>query len=100
MTAAERHEREEFCYEAAVLVRDRFLLREVWENLGMDVDVCLEAIEHREMVSLFRRMLFSRIMPNLKKLGLLSDHIRPRWEALGLIEMADWVDPDIEAAVA
>jgi hypothetical protein len=100
LTAAERAEREDFCYEAAVLVRDRFLAREVWENLGMDVDACLDAIEHSEMTALFRRMLFSRIMPNLKKLGLLSEHIRPRWETLGVLDFAEWSDPETEAVLA
>ena len=39
-----------------------------------------------EMMQLFRRMMFVRLIPNLKRIGLLSDRIRPRYEALGLLE--------------
>ena len=37
----ERREREDFVYEAAVLMRDRILNREVWETMGMDADACV-----------------------------------------------------------
>ena len=39
-TAAEIREREEFTYEACVLMRDRFLARDVWERMGMPADEC------------------------------------------------------------
>ncbi len=35
MTAAELRERQEFAYEAAVRMRDRFLSQEVWDRLGI-----------------------------------------------------------------
>jgi hypothetical protein len=34
----------------------------------------------------FRSFLFSRVMPNLKKIGLLTDSVRPKYEALGILE--------------
>ena len=37
------------------------------------------------LYSEFRQLLFSRVIPNLKKLGLLSNRIRPKYEALGLL---------------
>jgi len=39
-----------------------------------------------EMMSVFRRTMFKRIIPNLKRIGLLSERMRPRYEALGLLE--------------
>jgi hypothetical protein len=33
----------------------------------------------------FRQTMFKRIVPNLKRIGLLSDRIRPRYDALGLL---------------
>ena len=36
--------------------------------------------------STFRNFLFSRIMPNLSRIGLLTDNVRPKFEALGLLE--------------
>jgi hypothetical protein len=36
-------------------------------------------------MSEFRRLLFSRLIPNLKAIGLLTDRIKPRYEELGLL---------------
>ena len=36
LTSAELHERQEFAFEAAVRMRDRFLMQEVWDRLGVD----------------------------------------------------------------
>ena len=42
------------------------------------------ALESQVMAE-FRRLLFSRLIPNLKEIGLLSDRIRPKYEELGLL---------------
>ncbi len=85
-TAPETRERQEFTYEACVLMRDRFLARDVWERMGLPVDACchwaLEAPSMRE----FRRMLFARIVPNVKQLGLLDPWLRERFADLGILE--------------
>ena len=39
-----------------------------------------------ESMRLFRNTMFKRIVPNLKRIGLLSDRIRPRYEQAGLLE--------------
>jgi hypothetical protein len=36
LTAAEIRERQEFAFEAAVRMRDRFMQQEVWERMGLD----------------------------------------------------------------
>ena len=38
LTDAEMRERQEFAFEAAVRMRDRFLQQEVWERMGVDVE--------------------------------------------------------------
>jgi hypothetical protein len=35
---------------------------------------------------MFRNFLFSRVIPNLSRIGLLTDNVRPKFEALGLLE--------------
>ena len=35
---------------------------------------------------MFRNFLFSRVIPNLSRIGLLTDAVRPKFEALGLLE--------------
>jgi hypothetical protein len=44
---------------------------------------------------LFQQMLFSKIVPNCKKLGLLERNdkwLRHRFEEMGVIQFEDWVD--------
>ena len=76
-------EREEFVYEACVLMRDRISNREVWESMGLDADACIAASDRSALAQQFRYRLFSKIVPNVKSLGLLSPRQRERFECLG-----------------
>ena len=102
LSDAEMRERQEFAFEAAVRMRDRFLQQEVWERMGIDprpVVTSLLAIPPEENV--FQQMLFSKIVPNCKKLGLLDASggwLRRRFEELGVIQFEDWVDTGEEYA--
>jgi hypothetical protein len=70
-------------------MRDRVLARDVWERLGMPADECCRyALESPSMIE-FRRMLFSKIVPNVKKLGLLDDWLRARFSELGILQYED-----------
>jgi len=83
---SELRERQEFVYETCVLMHDRFLAREVWERLDLPADECCRyALESTAMVD-FRGMLFSKILPNLKKLGLLDIWLRQRFAEVGLLK--------------
>jgi len=100
LSEGERQEREDFVYEASVLMRDRILNREVWEAMGMDADACIAVSMESELAKEFRRRLFSKIVPNVKSLGLLSDRQRERFAQLGILEFesntTSDVDQDIE----
>jgi hypothetical protein len=102
LTDAELRERQEFAFEAAVRMRDRFLQQEVWERMGIDprpVVTSMLAIPPQE--NMFQQMLFSKIVPNCKKLGLLDASgawLRRRFEELGVIQFEDWVDTGEEYA--
>ena len=96
LTAAELRERQEFAFEAAVRMRDRFLSQEVWERMGVPVKpmvanfLALPADQKP-----FQNILFSKIVPNCKKLGLLDagdGWLRRRFEEIHVIEFEDWVD--------
>jgi hypothetical protein len=99
LSAAEIRERQEFCYEAAVRMRDRFLQQEVWEALGMPVKECCEIMLHNGVQLEFRKVLFSKIVPNLKKLGLLDagdGWLRAKFGELGVLEYESWEDTGAE----
>ncbi|MHB8682244.1 MAG: ferritin-like domain-containing protein [Acidimicrobiales bacterium] len=95
LSAKELRERQEFAFEAAVRMRDRFLQQEVWDRMGVDprsVAPLLLQVPERQM---FQTMLFSKIVPNCKKLGLLDaadGWLRTKFTELGVIAFEDWTD--------
>lgn len=99
LSEAERIEREDFVYEACVLMRDRILNREVWETMGMPVDACIEASMASPFAQEYRRRLFKKIVPNVKSLGLLSDRQRVRFHALGILQFEHESTSDIDQAI-
>ncbi len=100
LTHAELRERQEFAFEAAVRMRDRFLQQEVWERMGVDTRKVVHFMLNVPKDQLiFQQMLFSKIVPNCKKLGLLdaSDGwLRTKFEEIGVIQFEDWVDTSME----
>ncbi|WP_436796379.1 AarF/UbiB family protein [Actinospongicola halichondriae] len=89
MTAAERAERADFVVEAAWLMRDRFLATEVWETLGIPVDDGLRDSANSPMLQLFQRVLFAKITPNLRKIGLLDAALTERLVGIGAMAPDD-----------
>jgi hypothetical protein len=101
LTAAEIRERQEFAFEAAVRMRDRFLQQEVWDRMGVDVKEAVKLVMMDDTRAMFQSMLFSTIVPNCKKLGLLDaadGWLRQRFTDLGVIQFEDWADTGEEYA--
>jgi 1,2-phenylacetyl-CoA epoxidase catalytic subunit len=97
LSQAERDEREEFVVEACHLMRNRFMAQEVWERMGLDVERCMAYVEESEMTQEFRKMLFSRIVPTVKDIGLWGSKVRKAYEDMGVLQFQD-VDPDALSA--
>jgi hypothetical protein len=97
-----RREREDFVYEAARLMRDRFLFQEVWEKTGLPAKECMQIALDNTGQKLFRQLLFAKIVPAIKKMDLLSDRQRHRFAELGILQFETWDDPfaDLERAEA
>ncbi|MFN7149978.1 MAG: ferritin-like domain-containing protein, partial [Microthrixaceae bacterium] len=95
LSDAEIFERQQFAFEAAVRMRDRFLQQEVWERMEVPVKEAIELVMRTPTRQVFQMMLFSKIVPNCKKLGLLDRNdkwLRHRFEEIGVIQFEDWVD--------
>src|SRR5579859_2057660 len=88
LTDAERADREEFVVEGCYLMRNRFRAQEVWERMGYDVAECLEFTEHSPMQQAFRTLLFSRIVPCVKDIGLWGPKVQHAYTDLGVLEAA------------
>lgn len=91
LSPADRREREDWAFELSLLMRNRFLLHEFYdEHYG-------HAISRRQwdalvlaspMMDHFRKTMFERIIPNLRRIGLMSERMRPYYEEAGLIGFA------------
>ena len=95
LSAAELRERQEFAFEAAVRMRDRFLQQEVWDRMGIDPTVVVPLIQQAPDRTQFQALLFSKIVPNCKKLGLLDaadGWLRAKFTELGVIQFESWTD--------
>jgi len=93
LSDAEMKDRQEFAYEASIRIRDRFLQQEVWQHMGVDPKVVVPLMVNDPGRRMFQQMLFSKIVPNCKKLGLLERNnqwLRRRYEEMGVIQFEDW----------
>jgi len=100
MTDAERKDREEFTIEACYLMRDRFDAAEVYERMGLPADELTEHFRHSEQMAMFRRFLFMKIVPNLRKLGLLTPRVREEFARMGVLEFENLTSTDEEIVAA
>ena len=101
LSAAELKERQDFAYEAAVRLRNRFFAQDVWERMGVDPKAVVRFLQtHPDpMEEMFQTMLFSKIVPNVKKLGLLDagdGWLRERFTDLGIIQFENNTDTEQE----
>jgi hypothetical protein len=100
----EIRERQEFAFEAALRMRDRLMMHAVWERAGIDREAITRMLfEIRQPgVNPFQAALFSKIVPNCKKLGLLDagdGWLRERFTEIGVIEYEDAPDTETEYAL-
>ena len=95
LNAAELRERQEFAFEAAIRMKDRLVMQEVWERMEVptpDVMKLMAAAPERDD---FQILLFSKIVPNLKKLGLLDaadGWLRQKFTEMGAIAFENLTD--------
>lgn len=90
-------EREEFILEACALMRDRFVPVDVYERLGIDVARATAEFDSSPDQAAFRSLMFSKVVPNLSKLGLLTPRVRGGFEKLGILRYERYIDSATEA---
>jgi hypothetical protein len=100
----EIRERQEFAFEAAIRMRDRLMMQQVWERVGIDRETITRMLFEirRPGVNPFQASLFSKIVPNCKKLGLLDagdGWLRDRFTEIGVIDFEDAPDTEVEYAL-
>jgi hypothetical protein len=93
MPEPERREREEFAIEACQLMRDRLVGEEIADVVGFDRAAMREVVLESPIMQQFRQLLFARVVPNVKRLGLLTPRVRRAFEEMGILQFED-ADPE------
>ncbi|MFE0375851.1 ferritin-like domain-containing protein [Streptomyces inhibens] len=89
LTDAELREREDFVIEGCYLMRDRLRGLEVLENFGIPPKEAAEFTERSEFLHLFRKLLFSRIVPCVKDIGLWGERLQRAYVDMGVFDLGD-----------
>jgi hypothetical protein len=108
LSEAELLERQEFMVDATLNSRARATTPEVWERMGTTAEAVLpfivQAAETTKMNPMrgFARGFFAKLVPNVRKLGLLDandGYLREKWGEAGLLEFefADDTGSDYES---
>jgi hypothetical protein len=100
LSSTELRDREEFVIEATMLMRDRLLMEDVWERIGLDKTKWLQWSLTTPFMVGFRQILFSKIVPNLKRLGLLTPKVRAKFAELNILEFETLPDSTSEEETA
>ncbi len=93
LTQKERDEREEFVVEASFLMRDRFMAEEVWRHLGYPDEDFQKYVYDSQILVEFRKLLFSRIVPTIKDIGLWGPKVQKAYAEMGVIDFQS-IDPE------
>jgi hypothetical protein len=95
LSAAELRERQEFLLDNTLRGRARATTPEVWERMGVSVEAVvpfiMEAAGQAKInpAGGFARGFFAKLVPNVRKLGLLEandGYLRQKWGEAGLLE--------------
>jgi hypothetical protein len=92
LSEEEKNERADFAYEACVVSRERLVATDVFRHFGWDVEEARQRVMEGFVMSTFRNLLFQRVIPNLKRIGLMTDAVRPKFESLGILEFENLPD--------
>jgi hypothetical protein len=87
LSPAEIREREDWAYEVALLMRNRFLSHEIyyeWFEGRLSLKDWDDVVMKAPSMAAFRHLMFLRLIPNLEYIGLMSDRIKAHYEKSGL----------------
>jgi hypothetical protein len=89
LTTSELRDREDFVIEGCYLMRDRIRGVEVWQNFGIDHKEVAPLVEDSAYMQAFRKLLFSRIVPCVRDIGLWGERLQRAYVDMGVLEMGD-----------
>jgi hypothetical protein len=90
MPEKDRREREDFVIEVCQLMRDRLVGDEIARAFGWNPEEVRQVVLDSPLMQKFREMLFMRVVPNTKKLGLMGPRVRKAFTDLRIIQFEDF----------
>ena len=87
--------RAEFAYQACLIMRHRFHANEVFDDFGWNIEETIKYDDGIKVRRDFQTFIFQRVIPSLKKVGLLTETVRPKFEQLGVLHWEDFDDEDV-----
>src|SRR6266852_3438859 len=95
MPQAELRDREDFVVEACELMRDRLVGEEIARAMDFNAAEVRQIVLDSPVMKMFRQSLFARVVPNIKRLGLLTPRVRQAFEHLEIVQFEDF-DPEAQ----
>jgi len=93
LTKSEIEDRAQFAFEACVVMRDRLISGEVISRfLDYTPEEANRIAEESEQGENFKNLLFTKIIPNLTRIGLITDKVKPKYERLGVLSYQELED--------
>ena len=97
----ELREREDFVLEASHVLKERLNSNQVLKRMGIDTPEWNEWQKTSPYLRGITQMVFSKVVPNLKRIGLLTPRVRKAYEQMDLLHFEHGKDsleePTIEA---
>lgn len=88
LSESELAERADLALEISMLLQKRFLAHEIYHEFydhQMSLEQWNKFAYQSDLMKIFRYSMFDLIIPNLNRLGLITDKVRPIYKANGLI---------------
>ena len=93
LSKSEIEDRAQFAFEACVVMRDRLISGEVISRfLDYTPEEANKIAEESEQGENFKNLLFTKIIPNLTRIGLITDKVKPKYEKLGVLSYQELED--------
>ncbi|MCH7709907.1 MAG: ferritin-like domain-containing protein [Myxococcales bacterium] len=90
MSASELKDREDFIIYASELMQNRLVGNQIADAMGWNREEVKQEVLASPVGKQFRTMLFMRVVPNLKKLGLLTPRVRKAYTEMDIIKFEDF----------
>ena len=93
LSKSEIEDRAQFAFEACVVMRDRLISGEVISRfLDYTPEEAHKIAEESEQGENFKNLLFTKIIPNLTRIGLITDKVKPKYKKLGVLSYQELED--------